>query len=228
MVGEFFEYAKDAVVGKWNKWVMLIIATILLGIPLMGYSMRILMGEKSAPEVEGGGTLFVDGIKYLIVSLIYAIPLIIVWFIVLGASVIGMMSDDPTAMMAAFGAMGIGLIILLILAIIVAVFEMTGIVRFARPGSMAEAFNFSAILGHIRRIGWLNYVLALGVISVIGFIFGMVTNAFSLIPIAGDMLGLIVMVVFYVPFIIFTSRYSTQVYDAGEEKSEPVSALTGI
>ena len=38
MVGESFEYAKEAVVGKWNKWVMLIIATILLGLPLMGYA----------------------------------------------------------------------------------------------------------------------------------------------------------------------------------------------
>ena len=44
MVGESFEYAKEAVVGKWNKWLMLIIATILLGIPLMGYVMKVLQG----------------------------------------------------------------------------------------------------------------------------------------------------------------------------------------
>ena len=86
MVGESFEYAKEAVAGKWNKWLMLIIATILLGIPLMGYAMKVLRGEKPAPEVEDWGTLFIDGIKYLIVALIYAIPLIIVWVIVIGAS----------------------------------------------------------------------------------------------------------------------------------------------
>ena len=82
MVGESFEYAKDAVVGKWNKWLMLVIATILLGIPLAGYVMRVLRGEKPAPEVDDWGTLFVDGIKYIIVALIYAIPIIIVWVIV--------------------------------------------------------------------------------------------------------------------------------------------------
>ena len=36
MVGESFEYAKEAVVGKWNKWLMLIIATILLAHPSHG------------------------------------------------------------------------------------------------------------------------------------------------------------------------------------------------
>ena len=104
MVGESFEYAKEAVVGKWNKWVMLIIATILLGLPLMGYAMKVLRGEKPAPEVEDWGTLFIDGIKYLIVSLIYALPIIIVWVLVMGASAAAIMSGNYSAMMAAFGA----------------------------------------------------------------------------------------------------------------------------
>ncbi|MFA6225372.1 MAG: DUF4013 domain-containing protein [Methanoregula sp.] len=43
-------------------------------------------GEKPTPEVEDWGTLFIDGITYLIVALIYAIPLLIVWVIVIGAS----------------------------------------------------------------------------------------------------------------------------------------------
>ncbi|MEI8331606.1 MAG: hypothetical protein WCF90_08190 [Methanomicrobiales archaeon] len=66
------------------------------------------------------------------------------------------------------------------------------------------------------------------VISVIGFIFGMVTNVFLLIPIAGDMIGLIVMVVLYVPLLIFSSMYAALAYDAVGEKPEPVSALTGV
>ncbi len=210
MVGESFEYAKDAVVGKWNKWVMFIIATILLGIPLMGYSMKILRGEKPAPEVEGWGTLFVDGIKYLIVSLIYAIPLIIVWFIVLGASVVGMMSGDPTAMMAAFGAMAIGLIILLILAIIVAVFEMIGIVRFARTGSIGEAFNFGEILATIGKIGWVPYIIAIIVLVIVGFIFAIIVGILMMIPI----LGLILYLCLISPWAIFISRYVCQLYDA--------------
>ena len=55
MVGDSFEYAKEAVVGKWNKWVMLIIATILLGLPLMGYVMKVLRGEKPLRKLKTGG-----------------------------------------------------------------------------------------------------------------------------------------------------------------------------
>jgi len=97
MVGEAFAYAKDGVWEKWNKWLMLIIATILLGIPLMGYVMKILRGEKPAPEVADWGTLFVDGIKYIIVAFIYAIPIIIVEFLVLGAAFMTAMSGNVAA-----------------------------------------------------------------------------------------------------------------------------------
>jgi len=210
MVGESFEYAKEAVVGKWNKWLMLIIATILLGLPLMGYSMKILRGEKPAPEVEDWGTLFIDGIKYLIVSLIYAIPLIIVWVLVLGASAVAIMSGDSTAMMGAFAAMGIGLLIMLVLGIIIAVFEVIGIVRFARTGSIGEAFNFSAILATIERIGWVPYLIALVVLIVVGIIFAIIVAIIQVIPI----LGMIIYLCLIAPWALFIARYVCQIYDS--------------
>ena len=210
MVGESFEYAKEAVVGKWNKWVMLIIATILLGLPLMGYSMKILRGEKPAPEVEDWGTLFIDGIMYLIVSLIYAIPLIIVWVVVMGASAVAMMSGDTTAMMAAFGTMAVGLLIMLVLGIIIAVFEIIGVVRFARTGSIGEAFNFGAILATIGKLGWVPYIIAIVVLMVVAIIFGIIVAIIQIIPV----LGFIVYLCLIAPWVLFISRYICQLYDA--------------
>jgi hypothetical protein len=210
MIGESFEYAKEAVVGKWNRWVMLIIATILLGLPLMGYSMKILRGEKPAPEVEDWGTLFIDGIKYLIVALIYAIPLLIVWFVVIGASAVAIVSGSPTAMMAAFGAMAIGLLVMLVLGIIIAVFEIIGVVRFARTGSIGEAFNFGAILETIGRLGWVPYIIAIVVLVVAAIIFGIVVAIIQMIPI----LGIIVYICLIAPWTLFVSRYVCQLYDA--------------
>ncbi|MFA4823989.1 MAG: DUF4013 domain-containing protein [Methanoregula sp.] len=210
MVGESFEYAKEAVVGKWNKWVMLIIATILLGLPLAGYSMKILRGEKPAPEVEDWGTLFIDGIKYVIVALIYAIPLIIVWVLVIGASAVAIVTQDTTAMMAAIGAMAIGLIIMLILAIVIAVFEIIGIVRFARTGSIGEAFNFSAILATIEKLGWVPYIIAIVVLFVVGIIFGIIVTILMMIP----YLGILIYLCLIAPWTLFISRYVCQLYDA--------------
>jgi hypothetical protein len=210
MVGESFEYAKEAVVGKWNKWVMLIIATILLGLPLAGYAMKVLRGEKPAPEVDDWGTLFIDGIKYVIVALIYAIPLIIVWVIVMGASAVAIMSGDSTAMMAAFGAMAIGLLVMLVLGIIIAIFEIIGIVRFARTGSIGEAFNFGAILATIAKIGWVPYIIAIVVLVVVGIIFGIIVGILMMIPI----LGFLIYLCLISPWALFISRYVCQLYDS--------------
>jgi hypothetical protein len=210
MVSESFEYAKEAVIGKWNKWIMLIIATILLGLPLAGYAMKILRGEKPAPEVDDWGTLFIDGIKYLIVTFIYAIPLIIVWVIVVGASVASIMSGNSTAMMAAFAAMGIGLVVMLVLGIIIAVFEIIGIVRFARTGSIGEAFNFNAILATIDKLGWVPYIIAIVVLIVAGIIFGIIVSILMMIPI----LGLIIYLCLIAPWALFIARYVCLLYDS--------------
>jgi len=210
MVGESFEYAKEAVVGKWNKWLMLIIATILLGLPLAGYAMKVLRGEKPAPEVDDWGTLFIDGIKYVIVALIYAIPIIIVWVLVLGASAAAIMSGDSSAMMAAFGAMAIGLVVMLILGIIIAIFEIIGIVRFARTGSIGEAFNFGAILATIAKIGWVPYIIAIVVLVVVAIIFGIIVGILMMIPV----LGFLIYLCLISPWALFLSRYVCQLYDS--------------
>jgi len=209
MVGESFEYAKEAVVGKWNKWLMLIIATILLGIPLMGYVMKVLRGEKPAPEVNDWGTLFLDGIKYLIVSLIYALPIIIVWVLVMGASAAAFMSGNYSAMMAAFGAVALGVLVMFVLAVIISVFEVIGIVRFARTGSIGEAFNISAILATINKIGWVNYIIALIVLIIVAIIVGIIVGILTMIP----YLGIIIYLCLIAPIALLFSRYICLLYD---------------
>jgi hypothetical protein len=210
MVGESFEYAKEAVAGKWNKWLMLIIATILLGLPLMGYSMKVLRGERPAPEVDDWGTLFIDGIKYFIVTLIYAIPLILVWIVVIGASAVSLMSGDYTAMMAAFGAIALGLVIMFVLAVIIAVFEVIGAVRFARTGSIGEAFNFNAILATIGKLGWVPYIISLVVLIVVAVVFGIIVAIIQMIPV----LGFIIYLCLIAPWTLFIARYVCQIYDS--------------
>jgi hypothetical protein len=210
MVGESFEYAKEAVVGKWNKWLMLIIATILLGIPLMGYAMKVLRGEKPAPEVDEWGTLFIDGIKAWIVSLIYAIPIIIVGFIVAGASAAAFISGNYSAMMAAFGAMALGGLVIFVLGIIIVVFEVIGIVRFARTGSIGEAFNMSAILATINKIGWVPYIIALIVLMIVAIIIAIIAGILMMIP----YLGLIIYICLIAPILLLYTRYICLLYDS--------------
>jgi hypothetical protein len=124
------------------------------------------------------------------------------------------------------GFMVLLIIIAVIAAIILTFFSFLGVVRFSRTRSISEAFNFSALLPHIRRIGWINYFVALIIITVIGFIFSTILNFCSLIPVIGPIIGLFVTVILYIPFLLFSARFSALVYDTGEEKPAILQDIT--
>ena len=210
MLGDSFAYAKDAVVGKWMQWLLLVIATIILCIPLLGYSLKVLRGEKPAPEVTDWGTLFIDGIKYMIVSLIYAIPTLIIFFVTIGAGVVAMAGQDPAELMGAIGGMLFGFIVVAIVGILTMIFATIGIIRFARTGSMGEAFNFKEISATIGKIGWGPYIIALIVMIVVVIVIEIILSIIGMIPI----IGMIINFVFIAPVMIFQSRYLCQVYDS--------------
>jgi hypothetical protein len=224
MLSDSFDYTKEAIAGKWMQWLLLVIATILLCLPLLGYSLRVLRGEKPAPEVTDWGTLFVDGIKYVIVSLIWAIPAIIIFVVTLGAGVLALLSDpavmnsagnvslsvNPATVMGIIGGMFVGLVIFLIVAIITWIFATIGIIRFARTGSMGEAFNFGEILATIKKIGWASYIIALIVLIIVMVVFEIISSLLGMIP----YVGIIFELVLIAPITLFESRYLCQVYDA--------------
>jgi hypothetical protein len=239
-------YAKDGVWEKWTRWMVLVLSMIIFPL-ILRYIVRIYRGERPAPEPGQWGSMFMDGLKLLVVLIVYWAPvilLVILAFIPLISTLVtsGALSQDFNSMsdsrferwlesrpqiitnlMIAGGFMVLILFVAIIMAIIVTLFSFLGMVRFARTRSISEGFNFSEILAHIRRIGWINYIIALIAITIIGYIFAMILNFFSFIPVVGVFIQLLVMVILYVPFILFSARFSTLVYDAGEEKSLQVS-----
>jgi Protein of unknown function (DUF4013) len=207
MVGEAFAYAKDGLWEKWFTWFLLLVATILLALPLMGYMLKILRGEKPAPEVQDGGTLFVDGIKYVIIAIIYAIPLFIIMAIAMAPLLMDAVSGNVTAAMASVGTFLVGMLVFVIVAIIIALVEFIGLIRFARTGSMGEAFNFDAIFATIGKIGWVNYIIALIVLFIL---LGIVEFICTIIPYVGFVLLFIIL-----PFLVlFEARYLCMLYDS--------------
>jgi hypothetical protein len=191
--------------------VALILAVILSAF-YTGYTLKILRGEKPLPPVAGFGTLFTDGIRYFVIQFIYMIPAIVVfcvtvlpvmlsmWLTLLSGQTPGEMSQVWMSMMG-------GILITLIVAFILGLFAIIGMVRFARTGSVGEAFNFSAILTTIGKIGWGGYIVALLIMTVVILI---VTVVLGIIPIIGGIVQLIVN-----PFIsVFTMRYICLLYDS--------------
>lgn len=220
ILGDSFAYTKEAIVGKWMQWLLLVIATILLCLPLLGYILKIYRGEKPAPEVTDWGTLFIDGIKYAIVSLVWAIPLLIIFFVLIGAalwSFINITAVSVSGIQASsgnpafiLGALGFYLIVVIIVTILTVIFASIGVIRFARTGSMGEAFNVREILTTIGKIGWGTYISSLVVLLVALVVVEIVITILGMIPV----LGMIIQLVFIAPVMIFEARYLCQVYDA--------------
>jgi hypothetical protein len=218
MIGNSVEYAKDAVWGKWTRWILLVVSTIIFPL-ILGYIMEIYRGTAPAPEMDQWGKKFIDGLKFFVAALIYAIPVFIVIIIFIGiaalalmpfSSTMGYAPMNPALIAGAIAGVIVGIVIAVIVGIIVTLFSTIGLVRMAREDQFGEAFNFGAILATIRKIGWGNYIVALIVLWVISLILGLILSAIGAIPFIGWLIWL-----FLLPLLlIFESRYITQIYDA--------------
>ncbi len=209
LVGDSFDYAKDGLVGKWVDWILLIISCIIFPL-IMGYSVRVMKGATTAPKLEDWVGMFIDGLKLFIIALIYAIPVLILLFFFVGAAILTAATasmTNPGYFITFLTGMMLYLLILVIVAVIIWLIEATAFVRFARTGSMGEAFNFSAVFAQIGKIGWLSYIIALIVMAII---IGIIACILSLIPVIGWLLYLIVL-----PLLaIFHARYISLLYDS--------------
>jgi len=213
MLGDSFEYTKEALMEKWVKWILLII-------PFMthGYSIQVFKGVKPAPEVNDWVANFINGIKLFIITIIYFIPVIIIAAISFLPAILAAFTGDISAIMAAAGFAFIGMAICGILTIIISIILPIAFIRFARTDSFGEAFNFNAILAVIGKIGWVSYILALVVLIIAAIVFGIIVGIIAfilmLIPILGWLLLFILELGLMPPTGIFVARYFTQIYDS--------------
>ena len=107
-------------------------------------------------------------------------------------------------------------------------------IRFARTASFSEAFNFGAILETIKKIGWINYLIALILIAVVIaipvciIIFGMILiGGISMVMLGGNTATLfgfiaaaILIILTLAPlFSVFQARYMTRVYDSAAREA---------
>ncbi|WP_292518011.1 DUF4013 domain-containing protein [Methanoculleus sp.] len=214
-LNESFDYTKEALWGRWVRWLLLIIASIVFPL-IYGYSVRVMSGAKPAPEPEGWIGLFIDGIKLIVITIVYSIPLMVLtllpfalYFIPVsstvtpaGTSSSGLLSPE----LAIFVALAF-FIIFILAAIVVGILSTFAMVRFARTGKMGEAFRLRTLLAHIGRVGWLDVFVAL---LIMGIVITVVQVVLMFIPLIGWLLVFLLSPA----FIIFASRYIALVYES--------------
>jgi len=183
----------------------------------MGYTLRIMRGTTPAPEPDDYVGMFIDGIKMLIIGLVYMIIPCIVGLLVFslsggfGALTMFLMNvSKPGAYLGMLaGTFGISLLVFILVMFIFSLFEIIGMVQFARTGKMGAAFSFSEIIEKISGIGWLSYLIALILLSIIFFI---IYGVLSVIPVIGWVITIILM-----PYLsIVGARFYSTLYDAGQ------------
>lgn len=215
LLGDSFDYTKEALWGRWTRWLLLLISTIIFPL-IYGYSVRVMSGTKPAPEPEGWIGLFIDGIKLIVISLVYTIPVFLLAAVSLLAYFI------PVSMTTIPGtgtSSGLGpetgilvllalLIVFVVLAIVIGILSTFAMVRFSRTGKMGEAFRVRALFAHIGKIGWLNTFIALLVMEIVIMIVGFVL---MLIP----LIGWLLLILLIPAFIIFSARYVALLHESG-------------
>jgi len=230
MLRDAWTFMRQGVFGNGGRWIRLVLATLLLMIPMNGYVMRIYRGAESAPEVDQWGRLCIDGLKLIIVSFIYSIPIFIIWAVIYGPMMAGIFSGTMTDAALTAWEPNMALIVLLyIVEFIITLLLPVVAIRFARTNSFREAFNFRAIVDQIKTIGWVTYIIGVILVAIViavpvmilVFVFvilGIVLAAFTGFSVTA-ILGIIAvaMLVFLLiaPFImVFQARYWTRLYDS--------------
>jgi hypothetical protein len=232
MLDDALAFTKQSVFENANRRLKLILVILCLGIPLNGYVMRIYRGAQPAPEVDNWGSLFVDALKLLIVGLVYAFPVFILYAVIYSslflAALPGRTGHMDAAMMSGWAPNIVFLLLLFLVEIVVGLIVPVASIRFSRTNSYSEAFNIPSIIEYIGKIGWINYIIALILITLIiaipiailffGFILlgGIVLYLFkvSTIAILGTVIALVIIILTLVPlFAVFQALYMTRVYD---------------
>ncbi len=207
---------------------ILSLVTLIVSFIILGYSVDVIksgaLREDTLPDFDLVKQ-FVNGIKALILDIIYfLIPAIIVIIVASatglfsaltkiiyasidaidnGASNMTMiMAAIPKSTMTAFtNALTITLIIGIILFIIFSLISITGLVRFAKSGSGIEGLRFRKILKDMSNVGFIKIIVTLIVIYIITLILTIVIGLIGLIPYIGVFISIFVGVPFIVLFL---------------------------
>jgi len=232
------ENISDSLQYPIKDWVKLLILGIIMIIPIvdfigLGYYLRIiqstLAGLDEIPDFDNVGELFIDGIKLLIVGIIYAIVPAIFYALGFAFAGPGTVTTTGTSYFYMPAFTGISLVffvIAIILAIIISLFAYMGIANMAYyGGEIGAALRYREILDRIAAIGWGNYILwwivLMIVLAIAWVIIALIGGIllFILIGILVYIFGIAYLVMFQARSVALTFASSGE-YETEEESPE--------
>ncbi|WP_407393694.1 DUF4013 domain-containing protein [Methanobrevibacter sp.] len=165
------------------------IISIIFSIILSGYGIEVIKkGIQHSDEVPGFDIManLINGIKVVIISIVYMIIPFIIGLIILGSSAI-----FGAAINQSFAVLSFATIIVLIIAILFGIFELVAVARFANSGDLGDALNVGEVFADAKRIGILKIILFLIIFIIIAMIAALIIGLFGIIPFVGVLIATI-------------------------------------
>lgn len=177
------------------------IISLIFALILSGYSLDVIKkGIDKSDEIPELDIIrnFVNGIKALVVSIIYLIiPTIILLVFAFITGAIGASIDHFIA------SLGIVAIISIILYILFGIFEIVALARLAKTESIGDALSIGDVFEDVKSIGFLNIIAYIILAAIIIIIVSVIGGIIALIPYIGIIIASILVGGFV---ILFTNK----------------------
>jgi hypothetical protein len=181
---------------------------------LVGYIYRVFRRPGDPPSFVDPLGLLLAGVRLLVVALAYVVPVLLVLLVFGGIGVMGIIasgqSQDMAALFSSIATLGLGILLGLIVWVVVGLIAAIAIVRSARNDSVREAFAFGAIIEHIGRIGWVNYIVSQLVLWIVLGVAYVAMGILAGLPVVGWVAGIVI----GPAALLFAARYISIVYNS--------------
>jgi len=213
-LSDAFQYAQKLFSDLGRLLILVILSIIpILNFIVIGYAAKVASESPQSdapPRLTGYASLFIEGLKVVVVGIIYMIiPLILI-----GPSIVGFISIPMLPATPGLFVGGIALIALIagiVLAILASIIFYMGIINMIKKNNFGKAFAFGEIFEIIGNVGWGMYILWIIALIVIVSIVGII----AAIPVVGWLISLIIS-----PAVsVFIFRSATLVYSSGRSVS---------
>lgn len=197
-ISQSFEFTKKLLEEVGDLILLIVVAAIpVVNLILLGYCARVIRETPSAdrpPKLERFAELWVDGLKVVIVA--------VVWLIipaVLGAAALTVAPlralAPPLWPLTTIFVLGFWLAAALAALFVFGVLMMLGIAHMVKTEKLSKAFAVSELLGIIRKVGPVDYLVWYAAIFVLGLAVSSLGSLHWVISLAVS-----------VPFAVFTAR----------------------
>ena len=184
------------------------LVVLLAGCFQNGFILRVYRGGEL--NFKNLGRMFLEGIVYLVISVIYLLPYMIISELV----VLGPIWNDAYFIIVC-------LLLPVILCVVSTILAVNAGIRYAKEGRFGAAFQIGKLCSIISNIGWLRY---LGHIILFGLIIFAAELVLMMIPFAGGILLIVTL-----PFImIFQAKFFANLYESGEALEKPAEVSAAV